>query len=323
MLKRLAPLVLAAASVLAGPAAAQDGYPNKMIRMVVPFAPGGSSDLLARILAEELRTELGQQVIVDNKPGAGGNIGGDLVAKAPADGYTVLVAAAGPTVINPSLYTNMPFNPATDLAPVTLVVMDHNLMAVHPDVPAKTVKEFIAYAKANPKKLAFGSPGNGSPAQLGGELMNQMIGSQMVHVPYKGSGPAVNDLIAGQIQLMIDNMPALLPQVRAGRLRALGVASDTRASGAPDIPTVAESGLPGFTVTAWKGLMVPAGTPQPVIDKLQAAVVKVLAKPAVRKRLLDGGAEPVGSTPRAFAEQIAREAKSWGALVKSTGTKID
>lgn len=314
---------LAASLVLAPGAFAQDTYPNKPIRLIVPFAPGGSSDVLARILAEELRVELGQTVVVENKPGAGGNIGGDLVAKAAPDGYTLLLAAAGPTVINPSLYTKMSFNPAVDLAPVTLLVRDHNLIAVTPSVPAKTVKEFIAYAKANPNKLSFGSPGNGSPAHLGGELFNQMAGVTMTHVPYKGSGPAMNDLIAGQITVMIDNMPALLPQVQAGRLRALAVASDSRASGAPDIPTASEAGLPGFTVTAWKGLMVPAATPKSIVAKLQAAAAKILAKPAVSKRLIALGAEPVGSTDRAFGELITRETKSWAALIASTGTKID
>ena len=314
---------LAASFFLAPGAFAQDAYPNKPIRLIVPFAPGGSSDVLARIMAEELRVELGQSVVVENKPGAGGNIGGDLVAKAAPDGYTLLLAAAGPTVINPSLYTKMSFNPAVDLAPVTLLVRDHNLMAVNPSVPANTVKEFIAYAKANPNKLSFGSPGNGSPAHRGGELFNQMAGVSMTHVPYKGSGPAMNDLIAGQITVMIDNMPALLPQVQAGRLRALAVASDSRASGAPDIPTVSESGLPGFTFTAWKGLMVPAATPKSIIAKLHAAAAKILAKPAVSKRLVALGAEPVGSTDKAFGELITRETKSWAALVQSTGTKID
>ena len=323
MLKTLAAAVAFAAAFALPHAAAQDAYPNKSIRLVVPFAPGGSTDLLARILAEELRMDLGQTVVVENKPGAGGNIGGDLVAKSPADGYTLLMAAAGPTVINPSLYGNMPFDPAKDLAPVSLLVRDYNLMAVNPAVPAKTVQEFIAYAKAHPKEIAFGSPGNGTPAHLGGELFNQMTGTTMLHVPYKGSGPAVSALISGQINVMIDNMPALLPQVKAGRLRALAVASETRASGAPDIPTVSESGLPGFTVTAWKGLMVPAGTPPAVIKRLNAALVKALAKPEVHKRLVALGADPVGSTPEAFAELIARETKSWGALVKSTGVRID
>ncbi len=322
MLKSLTAAAALAAAFALPHAAAQD-YPSKPIRMVVPFAPGGSTDLLARILADELREDLGQPVLVENKPGAGGNIGGDLVAKSPADGYTLLMAAAGPTVINPSLYGKMTFDPAKDLAPVSLLVRDHNLMAVNPSVPAKTVREFIAYAKANPKAVAFGSPGNGTPAHLGGELFNQMAGTTMLHVPYKGSGPAVSDLIAGQINVMIDNMPALLPQVKAGRLRALAVASESRASGAPDIPTVSESGLPGFAVTAWKGLMVPAGTPPAIVKRLNGALVKALAKPEVHKRLVELGAEPVASTPEAFGELIARETKSWGALVKSTGVRID
>lgn len=322
---RFAAALVAAIATSTAPATAlaQDGYPNKPLRLIVPFAPGGSTDVLARILAEELRSELGQTVVVENKPGAGGNIGGDMVAKAAPDGYTLLLAAAGPTVVNPSLYAKMSYNPAVDLAPVSLLVRDHNLMAVNPAIPATTVKEFIAYAKANPNKLAFGSPGNGTPAHLGGEMFNQMAGVQMTHVPYKGSGPAVSDLVAGHISVMIDNMPALLPQVQAGRLRALAVASDTRATGAPDIPTVIESGLPGYTVTAWKGLMVPAATPPAIIARLQAAAAKVLAKPAVNKRLVELGAEPVGSTPQFFGELITRETKSWAALVKSTGAKID
>ncbi|SFL86951.1 tripartite tricarboxylate transporter substrate binding protein [Variovorax sp. OV329] len=324
MFKTLIPATLALAAALSPWAAsAQNSYPSKPIRLIVPFAPGGSADVVGRIMAEELRAELGQPVVVENRPGAGGNIGGDAVSKAPADGYTLLLAATGPIVVNPSLYARMSYDPAVDLAPITLIARDHNLMAVNPAVPAKNVKEFIAYAKANPTKVSFGSPGNGTPAHLGGELFNQKAGTTMTHVPYKGSGPAMNDLLAGQITVMIDNMPALLPQVQSGRLRALGVASETRASGAPDIPTVAESGLPGFTVTAWKGLMAPANTPRPVIAKLHNAAVKALAKPSVKKRLVDLGAEPAGTTPEEFGTLIARETKSWAALVKSTGAKID
>jgi len=245
------------------------------------------------------------------------------VAKAAPDGYTLLLAATGPIVVNPSLYARMSYDPAKDLAPITLVERDHNLMAVNPSVPVKNVREFIAYAKANPTKVTFGSPGNGTPAHLGGELFNQMAGTSMTHVPYKGSGPAVSDLVAGQITVMIDNMPALLPQVQGGRLRALGVASEARASGAPDIPTVSESGLPGFTVTAWKGLMAPAATPKPIIARLHDASVKALAKPAIRKRLVELGAEPAGTTPEAFGTLIARETQSWAALVKSTGARVD
>jgi tripartite-type tricarboxylate transporter receptor subunit TctC len=324
MLKTLLPAALALAAALAPlPSPAQDGYPSKPIRLIVPFAAGGSADVVGRLMAEELRGVLGQPVVVENRPGAGGNIAGDFVARAPADGYTLLLAAAGPIVVNPSLYARMSFDPAKDLAPVTLLTRDHNLMAVPPSVPVRTVREFIAYAKARPTQVSFGSPGNGTPAHLGGELFNQVAGTTMTHVPYKGSAPAVTDLVAGQITVMIDNMPALLPHVRAGRLRALGVASEARASGAPDIPTVAESGLPGFAVTAWKGLMAPAATPKPIIARLHEASVRALAKPAVRKRLVDLGAEPVGTTPTAFAALIAQETVAWGALVKSTGARVD
>ncbi|WP_295377664.1 tripartite tricarboxylate transporter substrate binding protein [uncultured Pseudacidovorax sp.] len=324
MLKQLMAATLAAGLALAAPlASAQAAYPTKPIRLVVPFAPGGSADVVGRLIAEELRAGLGQPVVVDNRPGAGGNIAGDMVAKAPADGYTLLLAAAGPIAINPSLYGRMPYNPATDLAPVALLARDHQLMAVTPSVPARDVREFIAYAKANPGKVSFGSPGNGTPAHLGGELFNQMAGTQMVHVPYKGSAPAMNDLISGQITVMIDNMPALLPQVQAGRLRALGVASPARASGAPDIPTVAESGLPGFNVTAWKGLMAPAGTPKPIVAKLNEVAVAAVAKPEIRKRLVDLGAEPGGGSPEDFGALIARDSRSWAALVKSTGARVD
>lgn len=308
---------------LAQPALADSSYPNKPIRLVVPFSPGGSTDVVARLLAEQLKTELGQPIVVDNKPGAGGNIGGDVVAKSAPDGYTLLMAAAGPTVINPSLYSKMPYDPAKDLAPVTMIVREHNLMAINPSIPAKTVKEFIAYAKARPGQLNFGSPGNGSPAQLGGELLNQMAGISLQHVPYKGSGPAIVDLVAGHISMMIDNMPALLPHVQSGKLRALAVASEKRASAAPDVPTMVESGLQGYTVTAWKGLMVPAGTPHDIVNKLNKAVVKILAKPDMRQRMIDMGAEPVGDTPEQFAATIKKETAWWAALVKSTGTKLD
>ncbi|MGO4157784.1 Bug family tripartite tricarboxylate transporter substrate binding protein [Cupriavidus sp. YAF13] len=325
MLKTL----LAAGSVLltllglAQPALAEASYPAKVIRLVVPFPPGGSTDTLARLLAEQLKEELGQTVVVENKAGAGGNIGGDAVAKAAPDGYTLLLAAAGPTVINPSLYARMSYEPLRDLVPVTMLAREHNLMAVNPSVPAHNLKEFIAYAKSKPGQLSFGSPGNGTTAQLAGELLNQSAGIKLQHVPYKGSGPAVADLIAGHITLMIDNMPALLPFVQSGRLRALAVASDKRASALPDVPTVEEAGLRGYVVTAWKGLMAPAGTPRPIIAKLHDATVKILAKPQIRKRLVDLGAEPVGNTPEQFAALIRSDTAWWAALVKSTGTTLD
>jgi tripartite-type tricarboxylate transporter receptor subunit TctC len=317
--------LIAAACLLATASAvhAEPGYPSKPVRLIVPFAPGGSTDVLARLLAEALRPELGQAVIVENKAGAGGNIGGDYVAKSPADGYTLLMAAAGPTVINPSLYAKMPYDPAKDLRPVTLLIQEPNLMAINPKIPAKTVPEFIAYAKTKPTEVSFGSPGNGSPAHLAGEWFNQLAGTTMVHVPYKGTGPALNDLLAGQIAMMIDNMPALWPHVQSGKLRALAVSTDKRATTAPEVPTLSESGVKGLAFGAWKGLMVPAATPTDIVDRLHAASTKALAKPEFRKRLIELGAEPVGNTPAQFAAVIKTETASWAALVKSTGTKLD
>ena len=316
-------LTLGLLMALAPLAHAQPAYPNKPVRLIVPFAPGGSTDVLARLLSEELRAELGQPVIVENKPGAGGNIGGDLVAKAPADGYTVLVAAAGPTVVNPSLYAKMPYSPAKDLRPVTLLINEPNLMAIHPSIPAKSVAEFVAYAKSKPKDLSFASAGNGTPAHLAGEWFNQLTGTTIAHVPYKGTGPAINDLIAGQVAMMIDNMPALWPHVQSGRLRALAVTTEKRSGAAPDLPTLNESGAKGLVFSAWKGLMVPAATPEAIVKRLHEASVKALAKPELRKKLVDLGADPVGSTPEQFGAQIKDETVTWAKLVKSTNARID
>jgi tripartite-type tricarboxylate transporter receptor subunit TctC len=316
-------LSTAALAAAPGLGLAQGGYPSRPIRLVVGFAPGGSADMAARLVAVGLSAELGQPVIVDNRTGAGGNIGSEAVVRAAPDGYTLLMAAAAQIVINPALYPKMGFNPLKDLAPVSLVQNEHNLMVVHPSVPARNLKEFIAYAKANPDKVTFASPGNGSPAHLAGELMNQMAGLKMVHVPYRGTGPALSDLLAGNVTLAIDNMPPYLPQVKSGKLRALGVASPERAKAAPDIPTIAEAGLPGYAVSAWKGLMAPAGTPRPVIDRLHAAVVKILAAPDVQKRMTEMGAEPVGDTPAQFGAFLQAESRKWSALVKSTGTVLE
>lgn len=298
-------------------------YPAKPIRLVVAFSPGGSADILARLLAERMAENLGKPVIVENKAGASGNIGGDYVARAAPDGYTLLLASAGPTVINPSLYSNMSYKPATDLAPVSLLVKDYNLMVINASIPARNLKEFIAYAKSHPGKLSFGSPGTGTPAHLAGELLNQQGGIELLHVPYKGTGPAITDLLAGHITMMIDNMPPLLPYVQSGKLRALAVASEARAESMPDVPTAKEAGLDNYVVTAWKGLMVPAGTPGPVVERLHEAVTQALANPEMKKRLVELGAEPVGGSPAQFAEQIRNDTQWWAALIKSTGTKLD
>ncbi|WP_010103176.1 Bug family tripartite tricarboxylate transporter substrate binding protein [Verminephrobacter aporrectodeae] len=301
---------------------AEPAYPTKPIRLIVPFAPGGSTDVLARLLAAALSPELGQPVIVENKAGAGGNIGGNYVAKSAPDGYTLLIAAAGPTVINPSLYARMPYDPAKDLRAVSLLIQEPNLMAVNPKIPAKTVPEFIAYAKSRPNEVSFGSPGNGSPAHLAGEWFKQLTGTTMAHIPYKGTGPALNDLLAGQIAMMIDNMPALWPHVQSGKLRALAVSTDKRTTTAPDVPTIAES-VKGFSFGAWKGLMAPAATPPAIVERLHAATTKALETPELRKRLIALGAEPVGNTPAQFAAVIEAETASWAALVKLTGARLD
>jgi len=308
---------------MAHPAIAEPAYPSKPIRLIVPFVPGGSTDVVARLLGAELKYELGQSVIVENKPGAGGNIGGDVVAKAAPDGYTLLLAAAGPTVINPSLYSKMPFDPITQLAPVTMLVREHNLMAINSSIPAKTLQEFIAYAKSRPNEINFGSPGNGSPAQLAGELFNQKSGLKMAHVAYKGSGAAVVDLMAGHISMMIDNMPALLPHIQSGKIRALAVPSERRAAAMPDVPTFKEAGMSDFIITAWKGVMVPAGTPPDVVAKLQTSIAKIMNKADMKKRMIEMGAEPAVNTPEQFGTIIKNETAWWAALVKSTGTKVE
>ncbi|WP_120967214.1 tripartite tricarboxylate transporter substrate binding protein [Comamonas sp. lk] len=319
--KLLALCVLASLAI--SPVVAQQPYPNKPIKLVVGFAPGGSADIAARLAAEKLTMELKQPVIVENRPGAGGNIGAEMVARAAPDGYTLLMASTSQIVINPSLYKKMSFSPIKDLVPVILVQNEHNLMVVTPSVPAKTLKEFIAYVKSAPTAVTFASPGQGTPAHLAGELMNQAAGLKMLHVPYKGTSAAVSDLLAGHVTMAIDNMPALLPQVKAGRLRALGVASEHRATAAPEIPTMDEAGLAGYVVPAWKGVMAPSGTPRPIIDKLNTAMNKMLAMPDVRQRMIDLGAEPAGGTPEKFGELIKVDTSKWAAVVKSIGTSLD
>jgi tripartite-type tricarboxylate transporter receptor subunit TctC len=299
-----------------GVAQAQGAYPNRVIRLVVPFAPGGTADIVARLLADPLREELGQTVVVENKPGAGGNIGGEIVARAAPDGYTLLLASAGPTVINPSLYPKMTFDPARDLAPVTMISRDFNLMVVNAGLPVTTVSEFIAYARTHNGQVTFGSPGNGTPAQLAGELLNQMAGLRMQHVPYKGTGPAVADLVAGHITVLIDNMPPLWPHVQSGKLRALAVATKTRASMLPDVPTMEEAGLPDFTIETWYGVLAPTGTPRDVITKLNTEMLKVIKSSEFAQRMRDSGAEPLGGTPADMALRISEETAKFAKIVK-------
>jgi tripartite-type tricarboxylate transporter receptor subunit TctC len=316
----LAALALAAAAPFTAGAQA---YPTKPITVIVPFAAGGTTDILARVIGQALNKELGQSVIVDNRAGAGGNIGAQLAAKANADGYTLFMGTVGTHAINQSLYRKLPFDPIKDFAPLTRVAMVPNLLVANPGKPYKTVKELIAYAKANPGKVNFGSSGAGSSIHLSGELFNALAKVDMVHVPYKGSAPAVSDLIGGQIDIMFDNMPSAIQHVRAGKLRPLAVTTAKRSPELPDVPTIAEAGVPGYEATSWFGMFAPAGTPAPVVARLNGALVKVLADPQVKKKLAEQGAEPYSEKPEQFAEFIRQEAAKWGKVVKDSGASAD
>jgi tripartite-type tricarboxylate transporter receptor subunit TctC len=314
---------LAAVLMLVTALSSAQTYPTKPIRLVVPFPPGGATDILARDVAQKLTEAWGQSVIVDNRPGAGGNIGSELVAKSAPDGYTLEMGTVGTHAINASLYAKMPYDHVKDFTPVILVAGVPNVLVVTPSLPVNSVAELIAYAKANPGKLNFASSGNGTSIHLSGELFKVMAGVQMTHIPYKGSAPALQDLIAGQVQLMFDNLPPSLPQIKAGKLRALAVTSLARAPALPDVPTLAESGLPGFEASSWFGILAPAGTPAPIVAKLNAEVAKWLATPEAKEKLLKQGANPAGGTPEDFAKHIAAETAKWAKVVKDSGAKID
>ncbi|AVS75494.1 tripartite tricarboxylate transporter substrate binding protein [Paracidovorax cattleyae] len=312
----------AACALLPGLAAAQ-AFPSKTITIVVPFAAGGTTDILARIIAQGMGTELGQPVVVDNRAGAGGNIGGQVAARAPADGYTLFMGTVGTHAINAALYRKMPFDPIKDFAPLTRVANVPNLLVANPAQPFKTVQELIAYAKANPGKVNFGSSGSGSSIHLSGELFKSMAKVDMVHVPYKGSAPAVTDLLGNQIAIMFDNMPSAIQHVRSGKLRAIAVTTAKRSPELPDVPTIAEAGVPGYEATSWFGMFAPAGTPAPVVAKLNATIVKVLAQPDISKKLAEQGAEAAGETPAQFADFIQKESVKWGRVVKESGASVD
>ena len=317
--------LLSAMLVLAPVALAEtpSPYPSKPIRLVVPFPAGGTTDSLARAVAQKLSEAWGQQVIVDNRPGAGGNIGSDIVAKAAPDGYTLVMGTVGTHAINPSLYRKMPYDHVKDFAPVILVAGVPNVLVVNPSLPVHTVRELIDYAKANPGKLNFASSGNGTSIHLSGELFKTMAGVQMTHVPYKGSAPALTDLMGGQVQLMFDNLPSSLQLIQAGKLRAIAVTSTARAAALPDVPTIAESGLPGFEASSWFGVLAPAGTPREIVTKLNATIAAWLATPDAKDKLLSQGAIAAGGTPEAFARHIDAETAKWAKVVKMSGAHID
>ncbi|WP_182343516.1 Bug family tripartite tricarboxylate transporter substrate binding protein [Comamonas koreensis] len=317
VLQAIAAVSLGAALMPA--AFAAEAFPNKPITMVVPFVAGGTTDILARIVGQSLGEELGQPVIIDNRAGAGGNIGGQFAARAPADGYTIFMGTVGTHAINEWLYKKMPFSPNKDFAPLTRVANVPNLLVANPAQPFKNVKELISYAQAHPGQVNFGSSGSGSSIHLSGELFKMMAKVDMIHIPYKGSAPAVTDLLGNQIAIMFDNMPSAIQHVRSGKLRPLAVTTAKRSPELPDVPTVAEAGVPGYEATSWFGLFAPTKTPADVQAKLHAAIIKVLQKPDVIKKIGDQGGEVVTESQAEFGKFIAAENEKWKQVVKTSG----
>jgi tripartite-type tricarboxylate transporter receptor subunit TctC len=308
-----------ALSVLALPASAQT-YPTRAVRLIVPSSPGGGTDISARILAPQLTQFLGQQVVVENRPGAGTMIGGEAVARAAPDGYTLLMGIST-LAINPAMYKKVPYDALKDLTPVSQAVSLSNVLVVHPSLPAKNVREFIALVKPRPGQVNFASAGVGTSPHLSMELFLVMTGLKMVHVPYKGSGPGVTDLVAGHVPAMMPNMLSAQPHIKSGRLRALGVTGAKRAPGADNIPTIAEAGVPGYEAVQWYGVLAPAATPRDIITRLHAGVVRALQNPDVRQRLLNDGAEPVGSSPEEFTAYLRSETAKWAKVIQAAGIK--
>ena len=304
--------------------AAAQSYPEKPIRFVVPYAAGGTTDLLSRAIAQKLAEAIGQAVVPDNRPGAGGNVGAEIVAKSPPDGYTMLMAPVSPMAINVTLYANkMTFNPEKDFAPITLVAKVPLVLVVHPSVPAKNLQELIALAKSKPGQLNYGSAGNGSSNHLVGEMFKTAAGIEMVHIPYRGGGPGMMALVGGQIDLLVGQVPTVATMVNAGRLRAIAVSGAKRSPALPEVPTMAEAGLPGFDATAWYSIVVPAGTPKPIISRLHAELVKILKSADIRERLISEGADVETCTPEELAAFVRAEIPKWSKAVKDSGSKID
>ena len=297
-------------------------YPSKAIRYVVPFPPAGATDILARWVAEKITPPLGHPVVVENRPGAAGGVGTELVAKSPPDGYTILMATAAQS-ISETLYVKQPFSFARDLAAVALIARVPNVMEVHPSVPARTVKEFIALAKSRPGQLNFASSGSGTTLHMSGELFKLMTGTDIVHVPYKGSAQALTDLMAGQVSVMWDNLPASMPYIKAGRLRAIAITTAKRYSGLPELPTVAESGVPGYEASAWFGVVAPAATPREVVARLNTEINRAVNLPDMKERFAQQGATPAPGTPEDFAAWIRAEIAKWGKVVKASGAKVE
>ena len=320
MIRRFLTIVL----LIAMPFGYAQTWPQKPVRVIVPFAPGGASDLMPRVVGEKLTAIWAQPVVIENRPGAAGNIGMEAGAKSPPDGYTLLAAPNGNLVVNPHMYSKLSYDVFKDLAPVTRIAAVQNVLVVNPEVPASSMKELVALARAKPGTLNFASPGNGSQAHVGVELLKMQLGLDLVHLPYQGVGPAMKDLLGGRIQLMLAQVPSALPQIKAGKLRALGVASSVPLAQLPDVPTIAAAaGLPGYEAVSWYALMAPAGTPGEVIEKIWSDTAKVLQVPEVRERLAAMGAEPSGEPPAELARRIKSEYDRWGEVVRKANIKAD
>ena len=315
--------VAMSAAVIASAGVYAQAYPEKSVRVIVPFAPGGSTDIVARIMSQKLTERLKQSVVIDNRGGGGGNIGSDLVAKAPPDGHTLLIGTVGSLTINPSLYKKMPYNPLRDLTPIAYFGSTPNVLVVHTSLPVKSVKELIALARSKPGQLNYAAAGTGGSVHLAGELFKSLAKVDMVHVPYKGSGPALIDLLGGQTQLMFSTMPPALPHVKSGRLRALGMTGAKRSPLVPDLPTIAESGLPGYEITQWWGLLGPAAMPAAIVTRLNSETNAILQQPDVKERFSNEGADTAPNTPVWFASYMKSEVAKWAKVVKASGATAD
>ena len=313
---------LIAVPVLAGAVHAQ-GYPSKAVRIIIPFPPGGNTDIYARPIAAKMGELYGHQMVVDNRPGAGGSIGMQIAASQPPDGYTLVWGSTSTHGVGPNVYKKLPYDAVADFEPVILTVIAQNILVVHPSVPAKNVKELIAIARAKRGGLSYASSGNGTISHLAGELFRTMTATEMVHVPYKGSSPAMVDLLSGQIDLMFDSLSSSLPQVRAGKLRALAVTGAKRYPGMPDLPTITDSGLKGFEVTTWIAIWAPARTPKEIVGKLNTDINKILLQPDILRLMADNGAEPGGGSPERLGAHVKSEIAKWGAVVKAANIRVE
>ena len=320
LLRRWLPALLA---LLATSAMAQSSFPNKPVKLIVPFPPGGGNDVIARVIGQKLSDRWGQPVVIDNRAGANGIVGLQALMQSPADGYTLAVGAAGPLAVNPSLYAKLPYDPVKDFAAVTNLVNYPLLLVVHPSVPVRTTRDVVALAKAKPGQLSYASPGSGNSGHLAGELFNTMAGVNTLHVPYKGQGPALTDLLSGQVQMLYSSIPSVINQVKTGQLKAIAVGSAKRLPSLSEVPTIAESGVPGYEAYSWVGLVAPANTPSDIVHKIYRDVADILKQPDVADKLNQQGALPVGDTPEEFAQYIKAEVAKWGQVVRNANIKLE